>query len=151
VAEEDAVRLDADLTPYTVTLDCDDSPEDARLRWTLRPLTAAEIDAARTSAGARPVRGARVLDALADAPDRRAYEESLSSSDAAALHDALEWLHSQSLEIAAAALVAVDDRPVSDPRATLASIRPASLYRAAVQDLAAHIVARGELDPKAHA
>jgi hypothetical protein len=53
-----------DLTPETVTctLACDDAPEAERLVWTLRPLTAPELDAARAEAGPVPVRGRKVLD-----------------------------------------------------------------------------------------
>jgi len=73
----------------------------------------------------------------------------LCASDVVAHDEAMTWLTRRQLEVAAAALVAVDGAPVDDARAVLESIRPASVQLEAVSELAGHAEALSELPPKA--
>lgn len=153
------LTFDLDPEPVTLTLKCDDSPEAERVRWTLRPLTAPELDRARASAGPRPVRGFRVLQEMGAAASkaldpetaralRRAHEEALPPEDVAAVAQAVEWLAAHNLALVCAALTHIDGAAV-DARRALEGIRPASMQAEVVQELAAHVLALAELSPKA--
>jgi hypothetical protein len=130
--------------PVTVTLDCDTGPEEERLRWTLRPLTGREYDAAVSRAGAMPLRGSRAHTAALRG-------EELDEEALAAAENFGGWALRVAWQLAIASLVAVDGEPLPDPGAALDTLQPQSLWSLAVLQLGAHVRELSSLCPKARA
>jgi hypothetical protein len=139
------ISFDRAPAPVTVTLECEGGEESERTRWSIRPLSPAELAAAVRTAGPVPVRGRRVLQSEREGVPIETPE------DAEAADEARRWVMRHHEALACAALVAVDGETVTDAAALLQSIRPASLHPSVVLELGRHVQELSDLSPKERA